>query len=159
MRLLIEGANDFAQVIHIAVRGLCSGSRFKRGRIATAHHAGKYADLEERDELLLGVNLTAGGRRRLHPPGGTQHAVAVEREKTREETWSRCFWGCLQGEHLNVALAHLQMIAVPGNGTVDDLTIYSGISAKLILLRPFLKVEEIAEKLESLRLAKKPETK
>jgi len=50
---------DFAQVVHIAVRGLCSCPSFERGGIPTAHHSGEYADLEKRDELLLGINLTA----------------------------------------------------------------------------------------------------
>ena len=159
MRFLIEGADDFTQVIHIAVRSLCSCSRFERGGIAAAHHSGEYAYFEERDELLLGIDLTAGRRCGLHAPRGTQDTVTVEREQTGEEARSRCFWWRFQREHLYVAFANLQVVAMPGNGTLDDLPIHAGIAAKLILLRPFLKVEQIAEKLETLSLVQQPQSK
>src|ERR1700733_5661221 len=47
LRLLIEGTNNFAQVIYIAVRGPSSRSRFECCGIATAHHSSKYAYLEK----------------------------------------------------------------------------------------------------------------
>ena len=88
-----------------------------------------------------------------------KHTIAVEREQTGEEARSRCFRCRLQGEHLYVAFANLQMVAMPGNGTLDDLPVHAGIAAKLILFRPFLKVEQIAEKLEGLCLVQQPQSK
>ncbi len=146
--LLVERADDFAQVIDAAVRGLRARSGFERSGIASAHHARQDADFEKRDELLLGVDLAAGRGRGLQPPCRAQHAVAIERQQTGEEARPRCLRRRLQGEHLHVALADLQMVAVPCNRTLDDLPVYAGIAAKLVLRGPFFKIEEIAEELE-----------
>jgi hypothetical protein len=40
------------------------------------------------------------------------------------------------------------MVAVPCDRTLDDLPVHSGIACELILTRPLLKIEEIAEELE-----------
>ena len=55
-----------------------------------------------------------------------------------------------------MAFADLKMVAMPGNWTLDDLPVHAGIAAKLVLLCPFLKIEQIAEKLESLCLIQQP---
>jgi putative heme iron utilization protein len=41
---------------------------------------------------------------------------------------------------------------MPSHWALDDLPVHAGIAAKLVLFWPFLKVEQIAEELESLRL-------
>ena len=138
LRLLVERADDFAQVIDAAVGGLRAGAGFERGGIAPAHHARQHADFEEGDELLLRVDLAARGGRGLRPPCRAQHAVAVERQQAGEEAGPRCLRRRLQRKHLDMALADSQMVAVPCNRALDDLPVYAGIAAELVLQRPIL---------------------
>jgi len=48
---------------------------------------------------------------------------------------------------------------VPSNGVLNDLSIYTFIAAELILFCPILKVEEVAEELEGLKLVKQAQSK
>ena len=57
----------------------------------------------------------------------------------------------LQREHLHMALADLEMVAVPGDRALHDLPVYAGIAAELVMFAPLFQVEEIAEELERLR--------
>jgi len=51
-----------------------------------------------------------------------------------------------------VTLADLHMIAVPCDGTFDDLAIHSVVASKLVAASPLFKVEQVAEELECVRL-------
>ena len=114
---------------------------------------GQDAYFEERDELLLRVDLAARRRCGLYAPCRTQDAVAVERRQAGEEAWPRSLGRRLQREHLDMALANSKMVAVPADRTLHDLPIHAGIAAKLVLAGPFLQIEEVAEELEGLVLA------
>ena len=157
MGLLIERADDFAQVIDIVVGSLRARAGFERSGIAPAHHARQYADFEKRDELLLRVDLAAGGGGGLHPPCRAQDTIAIEPQQTGEEAGPRSLRRGLQRKHLHMALADLEVIAMPRNRSLHDLPVHAGIAAKLVLFRPFFKVEQIAEELEGFVLAQKPQ--
>ena len=86
--LLVERTDDLAEVIDLRVCGPGSCSGFERCEIMPAHDARQYADLEERNELLLGVDLTPRCRSGLGPPCRTQDAVAVEGHEAGEEAGS-----------------------------------------------------------------------
>ena len=148
---LSSAADDFAQVIDADVRGLRAGAGFERRGIAPAHHPRQNADFEKRDELLLRVDLAASGGRGLHPPCRAQHAIAIEREQAGEEAGPRCFGRRLEGEHLHMAVADLEVIAVPRDRTLDDLPVHASIAAELVALCPLFKVEQVAEELKGLR--------
>ena len=47
-----------------------------------------------------------------------------------------------------MAFANLNVVAVPKDRTLDDLPIYSGVTAELVGGGPFFKVEQIAEELK-----------
>ena len=68
--------------------------------------------------------------------------------RSGEEAGPRCLRGGLQRKHLDVPLADLHMVAVPGNRALDDLPIHARIAAKLVAAGPLLQIEEIAEELE-----------
>ena len=148
LALLVERADDFTQVIHTAVGGSGPGPGFKRREIPPAHDARQHAHFEEGDELFLRVDLAASGGRGLGPPCRAKNAVAIEREQARKEAWPRRFGRRLEREHLHMAFAHAQMIAVPGNWVPDDLAVYAFVAAELAGSGPLFKIEEVAEEVE-----------
>ena len=113
LRLFVERADDIAQVIDLRVGGARSCAGFKRGRVVSAHHARQHADFEERDELLLRVDLAARGGGGLGPPRRQQDAVAIERHQSREQAGPRRLRRRLQRKHLDVPAANGEMVAVP----------------------------------------------
>ena len=78
--LLVERTNDIAEIVNIVIGSPGSSARLQRGRVPSAHYAGQDTDFEERDELLLGINLAASGGRRLDAPCRAQHTIAIERQ-------------------------------------------------------------------------------
>ena len=50
-------------------------------------------------------------------------------------------------------LADLNMVAMPCNGALDDLTVNARVFTELVAIRPLLKIEEVTEELESFGLA------
>jgi hypothetical protein len=52
-----------------------------------------------------------------------------------------------------MTFADLEVVTVPCDRALDDLTVYSCIAAKLILTGPLFKIEEVAEELEGVGLA------
>src|SRR6185437_11145342 len=100
LRLLVQLADDKAQVIDAAVGGFRSCAGFEGCCIASTHHTGKHAYFEKRDELLLRVDLMSRRRGGLGPPCGTQHAIAVERQQAGEEAGPRRLRRGLEREHL-----------------------------------------------------------
>src|SRR5260370_849939 len=113
---------------------------------------------ERRDDFFLRVDLAVRRRGRLYSPGRADDTIAVERKQAREQAWPGRFRRRLQREHLHTPLAHLEVIAVPCNGALDDLPVHADIPAELVTLRPFLKVEKIAEELERFVFANEPQT-
>ena len=83
-----------------------------------------------------------------------QHAIAVECQQAGEEAGPRRFRRRLQREHLHKSLANFEVFAVPRHRALDYLPVHAGIAAGLVTLRPFLKVEQIAEELERFGPAK-----
>ena len=60
LRLFIERADDFAQVIDIVVGGLRASVGFERRGVALAHHADQYAEFEdEMDFSCASISLRA----------------------------------------------------------------------------------------------------
>ena len=151
--LLVERPDNFAEVVYVIVCGLRSRAGFQRGGIPPAHHARQNPDFEERDELLLGVDLAAGRARGLHPPRRAEDTIAVERKQSGKQARARRLWGSLQREHLDVPLSDLHMVAMPRDRTLHDLAVNTAIAAKLPSGRPLLKIEKVAEELEGLELA------
>ena len=148
LRFLVESTDHLAEVVDVVVRRLRSCSRFERSRVSATHHPAENSHFEERDELLLGVDLLASRRCRLHTPCGAKNAVTVESEQGGELAGARRF-GCRhQGEHLHMPFAHLDMVAMPRNRGLHDLPVHTRVGAKLIVSGPLLQVEEIAEELE-----------
>ena len=60
LRLLVEGATHFTQVVYGIVGGFRTRARIEGRGVASAHHTGQHADLEEGNELFLLIDLSAG---------------------------------------------------------------------------------------------------
>ena len=120
--------------------------------IPPAHHARQDPDFEERDELLLLVDLAAGRACGLHSPRCAEHAIAIQGEQAGEQAWPRCFGCGLQREHLDMSLPDLNVVAMPCDGTLHDLTVHARIAAKLPSASPLLKIEQVTEELEDIGL-------
>src|SRR6185437_6583002 len=158
LRLLIEFADDKAQVIDAAVGGFRTGSRLQRCGIAPTHHASQDSDFEKRDELLLRVDLAAGCGGGFGPPRRAEDAIAIEGQQAGEEAGPRCLRRGLEGIHLHVAFAHAEMIAVPCNRIADDLAVYARIVAELRLRSPLFEIEEVRKELECAALVEQSQT-
>ena len=122
-----------------------------------AHHTRQYTDFEKRYELLLRVDLAAGGGSRLHPPCRAQDTIAIEPQQTGEEAGPRSLRCRLQRKHLHMALADLEVITVPRNRSLYDLPVHASIAAQLVTFCPFLKIEQVTEELEGFVLTQKPQ--
>ena len=63
-----------------------------------------------------------------------------------------------EGEHLDMTLPYPQaVLGVPRHRALDDLPVNAGISLKVVVLCPLLKVEEIGEEAEGLFLVEQLE--
>ena len=113
----------------------------KRSGVAPAHHPRQHTYFEKRDELFLRVDLALSRRTRFHAPRRAQNTIAVECQQAGEEAGPRRFRRRLQREHLHMAFAHLEVIAVPCDRAFHDLTVHARIAAELIFTGPFVEVE------------------
>ncbi len=154
LRLLVERTNDFAEVIDLRIGGARSGSGIKRREIPSAHHARQHSNFEERDELLLRIDLAARRGRGLRPPSRAQHAVAVER-RSPENRQGRDASGVVLSENIWTYLRPIVRWSLCHSTGLFTIWRSTPLSlSRSSVAGPFFEVEQIAEELIDLILLK-----